>query len=64
MEEIRLLFNEYVILAANIIAQARYDTRKFYESGSDIVKTFNELINEKKWEDAAKLFDAVLRTSN
>lgn len=60
MEEMRLLFNEYVVHAANILSLARQDTQRFTESGDKNTKLFEELIKNQKWEEAAKLFDKVL----
>ena len=61
MEEMRLLFNDYINHAANIIAQARRDTKYFTESGQNNLSQFDKLISEQKWEDAAKLLDEVLK---
>lgn len=61
MEEMRLLFNEYVHHAANIIAQARRDAKSFADSGDENTKKFEKLITEKKWGEAAKLFDNTLK---
>src|SRR3989344_7923877 len=57
MEEMRLLFNEYVRHAANIVAQTRHDTKTFTQSGEENVKTFEKLMQEKNWSEAAKLLD-------
>src|SRR3989344_4414720 len=61
MEEMRLLFNDYINNAANIIFQARRDTKYFTESGQNNLSQFDKLISEQKWEDAAKLLDEVLK---
>jgi len=64
MEEMRLLFNEYVIHSANIITNARRDSVSFTKSGEENVKRFETLMEEKKWEEAAKLFDTTLNKIN
>ena len=60
MEEMRLLFNEYVGHIANVIIQARSDSENFSKSGDENVKQLEALIKERKWEEAAKLFDTAL----
>lgn len=60
MEEMRLLFNEYVHHAANILAQARKDAQTFAASGEENTQKFDRLMKEQKWEEAAKLFDETL----
>lgn len=60
MEEMRLLFSKYVHHSANIIVRARKDTEVFSKSGDENTKKFEELINQEKYEDAAKLLDGVL----
>jgi len=60
MEEMRLLFNEYVHHAANVIVRSRQDAQSFSGSGDENVKRFDALIKEKKFEAAVKLFDEVL----
>jgi hypothetical protein len=60
MEEMRLLFNEHVVHAANIITKARRDTESFSKSGEENVKRFETLMEEKKWEEAAKFLDDTL----
>lgn len=60
MEEMRLLFNEYVVHAANIISIARRDSEGFTKSGEGNVKRFETLMEEKKWKEAAKFFDDTL----
>jgi hypothetical protein len=61
MEEMRLLFNEYVHHSANIIRRARQDVQTFTHSGEGNAKKFEELIVNEKWEEAAKLFDENLK---
>lgn len=66
MEEMRILFDAYVVHAANILTQARKDTEDFANSGSENVQKFDELMKSENWEDAAKLLDETLKnkTSN
>ena len=61
MEEMRLIFNEYIVRSAEVIAKAKSDTEKFAATGGENLKKFNELMQEKKWEDAAKLLDDNLK---
>ncbi len=60
MEEMRLLFNEYVHHAANILRSARKDAQVFADSGEENVKKLDELIKKEDWNEAAKLFDQIL----
>jgi hypothetical protein len=60
MEEMRLLMNEYVHHAANIVAKSRRDAENFANSGEENVSQFDKLMNEKKYEEAAKFFDETL----
>lgn len=62
MEEMRLLFNEYIVHAANILTQARSDTETFAASGQETIKKFDTLMKERKWEEAAKFLDETLNS--
>ncbi len=61
MEEMRLLFNRYIIEAAKIIEQTKSDTETFAATGEENVKKFDDLMKEEKWEEAARLLDDTLK---
>jgi hypothetical protein len=57
MDEMRVLFDEYIKHAVDIIEEARRNTDTFTASGDGNVQKFNYLMAEEKWEEAAKLLD-------
>lgn len=64
MEEMRLLFNEYIKHVAHVIADARKTSETFAKSEAGNVNQLEKLMNEEKWEEAAKLFDTTLNNKD
>jgi hypothetical protein len=63
LDEMKIIFNEYIVHSANVISMAKKDAEKFGGSGNENMQKFNALVENKNWTEAAKIFEKVVDTS-
>lgn len=61
MEEMRLLLNKYVGILADTVRRARQDLKVVSEADVSEQTKLAKLLEEKKWEEAANLFENILK---
>ena len=61
LEEIRILYNEYVKKLAEILKQTREGAEKIAHTDKGKQKQLEELVTGKKWEEAGKLMEEILK---
>ena len=64
MEELRLLINQYVKLAAKMIKQVTNDVKTYSKTGKKEQQKLEKLIKDKKWDQVAKKLDQLLKKKN
>lgn len=61
LEEMRLLYNEYVMKLAEILKQTKSGAEKISQADKGKQQQLTALVNEKKWEEAGKLMEGILK---
>lgn len=61
LEEMRLLYNDYVVKLAEILKETKEGAKKIGQADKGKQKQLEGLVNEKKWEEAGKLMEEILK---
>ncbi|MCG2691315.1 hypothetical protein L6272_00655 [Microgenomates group bacterium] len=61
LEELRRLYNRYIVILADLLKQVRSDAAKVNQADKAKQEELDRLIKEKNWPEAIKILEEVLK---